>query len=120
MLAKVVVAPSTAPEAVGRIPVEAQAMGTPIIATNHGGFCETIIEGETGWLIEPYNANQLADKLRAALEMTPEEREAWAVRARQHAVDYFSSDLMKHQTINVYSELLWPQEYPLQVTHESA
>lgn len=120
MLASVVVAPSIEPEAFGRIPVEAQAMGKPIIATNHGGFCETIIEGETGWLIEPGNVDQLAEKLCVALEMSAEDREAWAIRARQHAVDYFSSDLMKHQTINIYSEVLWPHEYPAQIMHESA
>lgn len=120
MLANVVVAPSIEPEAFGRIPVEAQAMGKPIIATNCGGFRETVIDGETGWLVEPGNVDQLTEKLRMALEMTPEDKEEWAFRARQHAVDYFSSDLMKHRTINVYSELLWPQEYPAQVMHESA
>lgn len=120
MLASVVVAPSIEPEAFGRIPVEAQAMGKPIIATDHGGFRETIIDGETGWLVKPGDADALARKLAMALELSAEEREAWGIRARQHAVDYFSSDLMKHKTINVYSELLWPQEYAAQVMHESA
>jgi glycosyltransferase involved in cell wall biosynthesis len=120
MLATVVVAPSIEPEAFGRVPVEAQAMGTPVIATNHGGFCETIIDGETGWLIEPNNADQLAEKIRMALDMPQDERDAWALRARQHALDYFSSELMTHQTINVYSELLWPHEYPVEMMHETA
>lgn len=120
MLASVVVAPSTEPEAFGRIPVEAQAMGKPIIATGHGGFRETIVDGETGWLIPPGDVDALAEKLRHALTLTSEEREEWGWRARQHACDYFSSDLMKHKTINVYSELLWPQDLVVPVLHETA
>lgn len=119
MLSAVVVAPSTEPEAFGRIPVEAQAMGRPVIATDHGGFRETIIDGETGWLVKPGDADALAERLRFALSLTPEQREEWAWRARQHACDYFSSDLMKHKTINVYSELLWPHEHALHVMHET-
>jgi glycosyltransferase involved in cell wall biosynthesis len=120
MLATVVVAPSIEPEAFGRIPVEAQAMGRPIIATGHGGFRETIIDGETGWLVPPADAAALATRLSQALSMSAKEREEWGVRARQHACDYFSSDLMKHKTINVYSELLWPQEHAMQARSEPA
>lgn len=109
-MSHVVAAPSVEPEAFGRVPVEAQAMGKPIIATNHGGYCETVIDGETGWLITPGDVDALTEKLKFVLDMTPDERAEWALRARQHVVDYFSSDLMKHKTINVYSELLWPEE----------
>ena len=112
--------PSIEPEA-RHIPIEAQAMGRPVIATDHGGFRETVIEGETGWLIKAGDVEALAEKLRYALAMSPEEREEWALRSRQHACDYFSSDLMKHKTINVYSELLWPEESSKPaVRHESA
>jgi UDP-N-acetylmuramyl pentapeptide phosphotransferase/UDP-N-acetylglucosamine-1-phosphate transferase/glycosyltransferase involved in cell wall biosynthesis len=36
----------------GIVPVEAQACGTPVIALNRGGLCESIIDGETGILFE--------------------------------------------------------------------
>ena len=49
-LASYVVSSSIEPEAFGRVSVEAQAMSRPVIATNHGGSCETIAEGLTGWL----------------------------------------------------------------------
>lgn len=111
MLAHLVVTPSIEPEAFGRVPIEAQAMGKPIIATDHGGFRETIIDGETGWLVPVGDADALASTIGFALTLSPEELANWAVRARQHVTDYFSLDLMKHQTINVYSELLWPSQY---------
>ncbi len=108
-LANVVVAPSTDPEAFGRISVEAQAMGKPFLATDHGGFRETVLDGETGFLLPPGDTDALAEALKKALDMPEAEREAWAMRARQHVCDYFSTALMQHKTINVYSELLWPE-----------
>lgn len=108
-LSRVVVAPSLEPEAFGRVPVEAQAMGKPVIATNHGGFCETIVNGETGWLVAPGDVNALADKLQTVLSMNESARVAWALRSRQHACDFYSSTLMQHKTINVYSDLLWSE-----------
>lgn len=110
MLSHVVVAPSIEPEAFGRIPVEAQAMGKPIIATDHGGFRETIIDGETGWLLPPGDVNALTGRLEKVLAMTQEEQQNWGARARQHVCDYFSAELMQHKTINAYSELLWPDD----------
>ena len=61
-------------EAVGRVAAEAQAMGRPVIASDHGGARETVRGGETGWLVRPGDAGQLAAALELALGMTPEER----------------------------------------------
>ncbi|MCH2547264.1 MAG: glycosyltransferase family 4 protein [Alphaproteobacteria bacterium] len=118
MLSSVVVAPSIEPEAFGRISIEAQAMGRPIIATNHGGFCETVMDGETGWLLEPGNVNALAAKLREVLAMPQEARDAWGEKSRYYAEQNFSADLMKRKTIEVYSELLWPHEYAQEAAQE--
>jgi len=48
MVSTVVVSASTDPEGFGRVPVEAQAMGRPIIATDHGGARETIVREKQG------------------------------------------------------------------------
>jgi alpha-1,3/alpha-1,6-mannosyltransferase len=37
----------------GIVPLEAMAAARPVIAVNHGGPTETIVQGETGWLAEP-------------------------------------------------------------------
>jgi glycosyltransferase involved in cell wall biosynthesis len=66
-LADVVVSASIEPEAFGRVAVEAQAMGKPIIASAHGGALETVRDGETGWLFINNDAVDLAAKLRLAL-----------------------------------------------------
>ena len=50
MLADVVAMPSLTPEPFGRVAIEASAMGCPVVAFNHGGARESIIDGVTGWL----------------------------------------------------------------------
>ena len=42
MLSDLVISCSTKPEAFGRIILEAQAMGCPVLAFNHGGSVELI------------------------------------------------------------------------------
>ena len=49
-LSDVVISASIEPEAFGRVSVEAQSMGKPIIASNIGGSKETIINKKTGFL----------------------------------------------------------------------
>ena len=106
MLADVVVSASTDPEAFGRVAAEAHAMGRPVIASDHGGACETVIAGETGWLVPPGDADALAQALRTALAMTGEERETLARRAITHIRDNFTKSQMCAATLAVYDELL--------------
>lgn len=106
MLATVVVSASTDPEGFGRIPIEAQAMGRPIIGTDHGGAQETIIRGQTGWLVPPSDPKTLAMALKEALELTPEQRSTLAMRAMRNVADHFTKDQMCAQTLDIYSELL--------------
>ena len=108
MLADVVVSASTDPEAFGRVAAEAHAMGRPVIASDHGGARETVIAGETGWLVPPGDADALAQALRAALTMTGEERETVARRAIAHVRDNFTKARMCAETLAVYDELLAP------------
>ena len=67
MLADVVVHASTQPEAFGRVVIEAQAMGRPVVATDHGGARETIAPGVTGWLARPSDPVSLAAAIAAAV-----------------------------------------------------
>lgn len=105
-LASLVVAPSVEPEAFGRVPAEAQAMGRPVIATRHGGACETVIDKETGLLVEPGNVEALSAaindvlSLPEALRAEVERRAVWNIR------EHFSSRVMCDKTLAVYQELL--------------
>ncbi|WP_330891421.1 glycosyltransferase family 4 protein [Ferrovibrio sp.] len=110
MLADVVVSASTEPEGFGRVAVEAQAMGKPVIATDHGGARETVIPGETGWLVPPRDARALADALEVALGLDADRRLAIAERARRHVAAHFTVDAMCAAYIRVYTDLLFPAD----------
>lgn len=106
MLADVVVSASTSPEGFGRVIVEAQAMGRPVIATAHGGAQETIIPGETGWLVPPGDPAALAAALAHVLDQDHATRMAMAARQIEHVREHFSSALMARRTLAVYEELM--------------
>ena len=106
MLADVVVSASTDPEAFGRVAAEAQAMGRPVIATDHGGARETVVPGETGWLVHPGDPDALTTALAEALAMTAEQRESMARSAIGHVILNFSRAQMCAATLGVYHEVL--------------
>lgn len=106
MLTDVVVSASTDPEAFGRVAIEAQALGRPVIASDHGGARETVIEGKTGWLVPPGDAEALADAMEKALALSPEARARLADRAVQNVRDNFSVETMCRKTLKIYDEIL--------------
>lgn len=108
MMADVVVSASTEPEGFGRVIAEAQAMGRPVIATDHGGARETVLAGETGWLVPPGDAPALAAAIGTALALPPAARVALAERAIAHIRANFTTAAMTARTIAVYEELLFP------------
>ncbi len=116
MLSTVVVSASTDPEGFGRIPVEAQAMGRPIIGTDHGGARETILRGETGWLIPPNDPTALAGAIKEALSLTNAQRAVLATRAMTHVMQKFTKEIMTEKTLSVYAELLAEKNTPLSDT----
>jgi glycosyltransferase involved in cell wall biosynthesis len=108
-LADVVVSASIEPEGFGRVAVEAQAMGVPVVATNHGGAQETVEPGVTGWLVRPEDPQALAQAVAAALDLDEEGRVRLAAIARARAVERFARATMCAQTLDVYRELVdWP------------
>lgn len=105
-LATIVCSTSTEPEGFGRISIEAQAMGRMMIASNHGGSTETIINEQTGYLVPPNNADALAQKIDDILKMNDDEKFEIARNAIQHIGQNFTKDLMVNKTLDVYRELL--------------
>ena len=107
MLADVVVVPSTlAPEPFGRVAVEAQAMGKPVVVTDIGGLGETLMPAATGWLVPPDDIDELARALRLALAMPEGARARLANRARRFVLRNFTLEQMGRSTLAVYRELL--------------
>jgi glycosyltransferase involved in cell wall biosynthesis len=106
MLTDVVISASTDPEAFGRVIAEAQALGRPVIASDHGGARETVIAGETGWLTPPGDTAALADTIERVLDLGGTARRALAEKAIAHVRRDFSKDNMCAKTLDVYNEVL--------------
>jgi len=106
MVADVVVMPSITPEPFGRVALEAQAMGRPVIAFDHGGAAESIVHEKTGWLAKPNDADDLGRCIAAALEMSDNKRRLMRKASRNHIEQSFSTAKMCSETIRVYARLL--------------
>jgi glycosyltransferase involved in cell wall biosynthesis len=106
MLADVVVSASTDPEGFGRVIVEGQAMGRPVIAADHGASRELVIPDETGWLTRPGDSASLAAALETAIALDADAREALAARAIARARKHFSKQAMCRATLDVYREVI--------------
>jgi len=106
MLTDVVVSASMDPEAFGRIIPEAQALGRPVIATNHGGALETVIQGETGWLVPPGDIQALTNAIEGVLALDVDARKVLAQKAVANVREKFSKNAMCAKTLSVYDEIL--------------
>jgi glycosyltransferase involved in cell wall biosynthesis len=113
LAASVVAVPSTEPEAFGRVAVEAQAMGAPVVVSDLGAVPETVLappqcqpQERTGWRVAPGEADALAAGLAEALALRPSARDALSSRARAHVERHFSLEHMVGETLDVYSALL--------------
>lgn len=80
----------TEAEAFGIAVAEASAAGLPAIATPVGGLTDIVVDGETGFLIEPGDVYTLTERLRCLAD-NPElcRRLGWG--ARQRAETYFDA-----------------------------
>lgn len=108
-ISHLVVCPSVKPEAFGRVAIEAQASSRIIIATKIGGALETVIEGETGFLVDVGDSDKLAELIEKVLEMPKAEADVIGINARRNVEENFSNEAMCNETINVYRSLLDPQ-----------
>jgi glycosyltransferase involved in cell wall biosynthesis len=80
--------------------IEAQAAGVPVVATPVGGINETVLDGDTGWLVPVGDAAALADRIVRVLEH-PEEAARLAAEARRRAAR-FSTEHMVAETLALY------------------
>lgn len=106
MAADIVLAPSTRPEAFGRVAAEASAMAKPVIVADHGGQRETVIEGQTGTRAEPDSVPALTACIRTLIGLPPEARAAMGTAGQAYVRAHFSKKQLQTATLNVYARLL--------------
>lgn len=105
-LTDIVINPSIVPEAFGRVIVEAQAMGKPVIASKLGAPSDLIVHGKTGWLVPASDAKSLALAIKSVLRLDEKAKKALALEARRHVERNYSNEIMCQKTLALYRQLL--------------
>ncbi len=106
LLSDVAILPTIVPESFGRAAVEPQAMGRPVIASAHGGTVETVVDGVTGWLVPPGDADAWAAALVRAIDAGPQQRAEMGRTAMSRARQLYRVDAMCAATMAAYERVL--------------
>ncbi|HEU5011546.1 MAG TPA: glycosyltransferase family 4 protein [Roseiflexaceae bacterium] len=96
--ADVFVLPAEA-EAFGIAAIEAAATGLPSIVTAIGGLPDTVVDGETGFIIPPGDVHVLASRLQHVLH-EPQRRRSMGRAARAYAEDHFDARRSASSIVN--------------------
>jgi glycosyltransferase involved in cell wall biosynthesis len=81
--------------------LEAQACGLPVVATRVGSIAESVIDGETGFLVTPGSVDEIAAAVIRLLR-SPDLRQALGSAARRFVVEHRSLQAM----VDGYEELI--------------
>lgn len=102
---QVVIYPTIGEEPFGLVPLEAMACAKPVVVTKSGGLVESVIDGETGFIIEKRDVNTLAEKICLLLrdeKLAQQMGEA----GRRHVKEHFSRERMVHQVNELYQKVV--------------
>jgi glycosyltransferase involved in cell wall biosynthesis len=85
--------------------LEALSSGLPVVTTNVGGIPEMIESGRNGFLVQPFNARELSDRVLYYLEH-PAVASEMALLARKTILERFDWRLIVKKVLKVYDEAL--------------
>jgi glycosyltransferase involved in cell wall biosynthesis len=91
-----VIVPTISEEPFGLVAIEPAKFEIPVIATRVGGLPEIVLDGETGFLFENGNANQLAEKIERFLK-DKQLLQMMGIKARKRLMECFVSNVKIEQ-----------------------
>ncbi|MDO8537287.1 MAG: glycosyltransferase family 4 protein [archaeon] len=100
-----VVFPSIASEAFGLVLLQAMYCEKPVIASSLEPIKEIIKHKETGLLVEPRNADALAEAMQS-LALNLELCQKLGVNGKKRAIEYYSKQQIVQKHIELYSSIL--------------
>lgn len=84
--------------------LESMSCGLPVVATRVGGIPEQVVEGETGYLCEPGNSNEMAEQI-SSLILDRDLRKKWGNAARQRILEKFTVERMVENYLEWFEEI---------------
>lgn len=104
-LMNVVVLASITPEPFGMVVIEAMAIGKPVVATRAGGPLDSVVDGETGFLVPVKDIEKMAGSIIKLLE-NPGIAEEMGRKGRKRVEEIFCKERYANQVEKVYASLL--------------
>ena len=100
-----VVVPSISSEAFGLVILQAMYCSKPVIATNLEVFREIVSDKEDGILVEPKNAESLAQAMKK-LALNPELCNKMGQKAKEKAINQYSKQKTVNRLIDLYKSFI--------------
>lgn len=91
------VVPSIRPESFGLVAIESMARGLPVVATKRGGLLDTVVEGQTGLLVDP-SAEEMQAAIRR-LVLSSELRTSLGESGKGRVATEYSPDVLIPRTM---------------------
>jgi lipopolysaccharide heptosyltransferase II len=101
----VLVSATTTPEAFGRVIMEAQASGVPVVSTKVGGVVDIVEDGKTGLLCMPQSPKDMAEKVLRLYK----DKDLWnglVKEGRRYVESNLTLEQMTGKTLKVYEEAI--------------
>jgi glycosyltransferase involved in cell wall biosynthesis len=101
----VLVLSSVQPEPFGGVVVEAMALSRAIVATRIGGSVEQVIDGVTGYLVEPGDPKSMAVGIEKLLE-SPDRRRIFGENGRARFLEKFEFEAFYRNILGLYEQVI--------------
>lgn len=98
----VVLFPSIGFDVFGLVNLEAMAAGKPVVATCFGGASEIVVDGETGYVVDPRDTEQFAARVSELLR-DPAKTTRIGAAGRARLLARFTADRMADEYLRQYS-----------------
>lgn len=89
-------------EAFGQVAAESLSCETPVIAFNNSGVTDIVKHNKSGYLVDAFDTDKLADYIYKIIVLSPETRQEMGKWGRNFVVDNFSTDVVRNKWLDLY------------------
>ena len=104
--ADIVVSAPLQPEGFCRVISEGLAMEKIVLCYNFGGAKEQILGLDNFYAVEPFNKNQMINKIKKALNLSMNQKKQMGEMARMHILKNFTKQIMLEKYLNFYHKII--------------
>ncbi|MFO7462081.1 MAG: glycosyltransferase family 4 protein, partial [Desulfatiglandales bacterium] len=88
-------------EGFSNVILESMAAGLPVVATRVGGNPEAVVDGVTGWIVEPRDPEAMAQRITDLLR-DPRKAGEWGLKGKERVMELFTVERMVNRHLDLY------------------